>query len=620
MENKDQYIGRMLDNRYEIIEKIGVGGMAVVYKALCHRLNRYVAVKILKDDLAEDEDFRRRFHSEAQAVAMLSHPNIVTVYDTSRSSDAEYIVMELIEGITLKQYMNKRGVLSWKEALHFAMQISKALIHAHSRGIIHRDIKPHNIMILKDSSVKVADFGIAHLTSMQQSTLTQETLGSVHYISPEQAKGAHTDARTDIYSLGVVMYEMVTGRLPFEGDSAVSVAIQHISSIPLMPSEINPDIPAGFEAITMKAMNPDLNQRYQSAEKLYEDMENLRKNPDAEFSAEDIGEMEGLAADTSRSQPKSEEQTPDPETVRSIRAAEAEYAKSRRRSRNVAMFAGMFLVILFIVGVFLYLWGYWLDDMFTEPETMSVPQFTGLKLDDVLLNPAYTDYFDFIPTYDSSDEVESGYIISQSPSEGRTVIKSENKPDIKIVVSSGSEVVIMPDLVNMESRTAFLRLQKMKLVAEEDRKTSDSVTEGYVIETNPRAGEPLVPGNKVYVTVSDGPEIKYVDMPDLMGDNVELAKGKLEALNLTVGVITPVEDEHEENTVIFQSVKSGTSVPEHTKVNLNIAVSGGTPETQEDPGTGEVFTPDGPTASAPPMPSEPPDDNVIRPPDFADGN
>ena len=233
MDSNDKYIGMFLDNRYEILERIGTGGMALVYKARCHRLNRLVAIKILKEELANDEEFRRRFHTESQAVAMLSHPNIVAVYDVSRSDNTEYIVMELIEGITLKQYINRKGLLSWKEALHFVIQIAKALGHAHSRGIIHRDIKPHNIMILKDGSVKVADFGIARLLSMQN-TLTQEALGSVHYISPEQAKGGHVDARSDIYSVGVVMYEMLTSHLPFEGDSAVSIAIQHISAIPLI--------------------------------------------------------------------------------------------------------------------------------------------------------------------------------------------------------------------------------------------------------------------------------------------------------------------------------------------------------------------------------------------------
>lgn len=240
----DQYIGKLLDNRYEIIERIGTGGMAVVYKGRDHRLNRLVAVKILKEELAQDAEFRRRFHDESQAVAMLSHPNIMAVYDVSHSTELDYIVMELIDGITLKQYMQKKGgKLAWREALHFITQIMKALSHAHSRGIIHRDIKPHNMMVLRDGSLKVADFGIARLTSAAQATLTQEALGSVHYISPEQARGSHIDARSDIYSAGVVLYEMITGRLPYEGESPVAVAIQHINSIPLSPREIDPEIP-----------------------------------------------------------------------------------------------------------------------------------------------------------------------------------------------------------------------------------------------------------------------------------------------------------------------------------------------------------------------------------------
>ena len=274
----DQYIGKMLDNRYEILERIGTGGMAVVYKAKCHRLNRLVALKILKSDLAQDEDFRRRFNAESQAVAQLSHPNIVSVYDVSRGGDTEYIVMELIDGITLKQYMEKRGQLNWRESLHFITQIMRGLSHAHSRGIVHRDIKPQNVMVLRDGSVKVADFGIACLENSAQ-TLTQEALGSVHYISPEQARGERTDARSDIYSSGVVMYEMLTGRLPFEGDSAVSVAIQHLSAVPLAPRELNSEIPSQLELICMKAMSPDLNRRYASADAMIADLEDFRKNP-----------------------------------------------------------------------------------------------------------------------------------------------------------------------------------------------------------------------------------------------------------------------------------------------------------------------------------------------------
>ncbi len=285
----DPYIGKLLDNRHEILELIGTGGMARVYKARDHRLNRLVAIKILREDLAHDAEFRRRFHDESQAVAMLSHPNIVAVYDVSRSSDLEYIVMELIDGITLKQYMQRKGnKLNWREALHFTIQIVKALGYAHSRGIIHRDIKPHNIMVLRDGSVKLADFGIARVSSSSHSTLTQEALGSVHYISPEQARGSHIDARSDLYSAGVVLYEMITGRLPFEGDSPVSVAIQHINSIPLSPREIDPDIPEALEAITMKAMAPDPDDRYPTADDMLADLEEFRKNPNVNIDYRSI--------------------------------------------------------------------------------------------------------------------------------------------------------------------------------------------------------------------------------------------------------------------------------------------------------------------------------------------
>ena len=276
--DNDKYIGRLLDNRYEILEVIGVGGMAVVYKARCHRLNRLVAIKILKDDYCQDDEFRRRFHAEGQAVAMVSHPNIVSVYDVSSSQDADFIVMELIDGISLKQYMEKKGVLNWKETLHFAMQIGKALEHAHSKGIVHRDIKPHNIMVLKNGSVKVADFGIARVMS-ESHTLTREALGSVHYISPEQAKGGRVDDRSDIYSLGVVMYEMIAGRPPYNGESPVAVAIQHINGGARMPSTLNPNIPGGLEQIIMKAMALEPASRYDSAAAMLADMDEFRKMP-----------------------------------------------------------------------------------------------------------------------------------------------------------------------------------------------------------------------------------------------------------------------------------------------------------------------------------------------------
>ena len=271
--DQDKFIGTMLDNRYELLEVIGVGGTAVVYKAKCHRLNRYVAVKILKDEYASDEEFRRQFHDEAQAVAMLSHPNIVNVYDVSRSGNIEYIVMELIDGITLKDYLSRRGQLSPKEVTVFATQIARALEHAHSHNIIHRDIKPQNIMLLRDGTVKVADFGIAHFATKEATYSKGEAIGSVHYVSPEQARGSHVDNRTDLYSLGVVMYEMITARLPFEGDTPVSIALQHINSIALPPSVFAEDVPPQLEEITMKAMNPSLSKRYASASQILADLE-----------------------------------------------------------------------------------------------------------------------------------------------------------------------------------------------------------------------------------------------------------------------------------------------------------------------------------------------------------
>ena len=279
----DRYIGRILDGRYEILDIIGAGGMAVVYKARCHRLNRLVAIKILKDENLEDEDFCRRFHSESQAVAMLNHPNIVSVYDVSNTEEQDYIVMELIDGITLKQYMEKKGRLNWRETVHFATNIAKALEHAHSRGLVHRDIKPHNVMVLKNGSVKVADFGIARLME-NEATMTKEALGSVHYISPEQAKGGRVDNRSDLYSLGVVMYEMITGKTPYDGDSPVAVALGHINGGAPRPSTICSSIPKGLEQIIMKAMAHDLPDRYINATAMLRDLEAFRADPSMTFS------------------------------------------------------------------------------------------------------------------------------------------------------------------------------------------------------------------------------------------------------------------------------------------------------------------------------------------------
>ena len=602
MDNMDKYIGQTMDGRYEIVEKIGEGGMSVVYKALDHRLNRFVALKVLKDELALDEDFLRRFHTESQAVAMLSHPNIVAVYDVSRSSEVEYIVMELIEGITLKQYMLRRGKLTWKEVLHFSAQIAKALSHAHSRGIIHRDIKPHNILILADSSVKVTDFGIARLTNLQD-TLTNETLGSVHYISPEQAKGGHIDARTDLYSLGVVMYEMLTGRLPFEGDSAVAVAIQHISSIPLMPREIDPEIPAGLEAITMKAMNPDLNARYQSADEIYDDLEAFRKDPEMNFdySEKEIIEAVNPPAPYEPELPerKGRDRGVTPVSRRGDMSRE-DYIRSRQRARRVSTLSGIFLVLLAILALFYFIWTYWLRDMFTTPETMSVPGLIGSRLDDVMLNRGYTDHFNIIPEYETNDLVSEGTIFGQSPAEGRTVIKSDKKVDLMVTVSSGSNTLVMPGVLNTEYRQAFLSLRRLGLEVEVETVTSDMVTEGYIISTSPNAGAELREGDTVTIVVSGGPELQYAPMPDLLGRSSTNAQAILEGLNLTLGNIIGEDNDAPAGTVIRQSIQPNEEIPQHTKVDLTIS-NGPLPEPEEP----EEPEPTEPEQGEEPQPTEP---------------
>lgn len=576
-------IGKMLDNRYELLEVIGSGGMAVVYKAKCHRLNRLVAVKVLKSDLAEDADFRRRFRDESQAVAMLSHPNIVSVYDVSRG-ETEYIVMELIDGITLKQYMEKRGQLNWRESLHFITQIMRGLSHAHSRGIIHRDIKPQNIMVLRDGSVKVADFGIACLADSAQ-TLTQEALGSVHYISPEQARGDRPDARSDIYSSGVVLYEMLTGRLPFEGESAVSVAIQHLSSIPLAPREINPDIPEQLELICMKAMAPDLEHRYQSADAMIADLEAFRKNPEVEMKF-DLSDLRPEENDeptrTIRTMPSHTVTIPVHQPERNYPRRERDEDEEPRRAgsgkRGVLVGAVTVAAVAVVIVLFKTILGSFAPAVVDQYQ---VPDLYNMTIEEAENDPRIEGVFEIQKAgSEFSADVPEGHILRQDPKKEET--RKGSQLVIQVWVSAGEETGEVPDLENKSEQDARILLEKLNKeynleltveTPEELKQFSEEITEGYVIKTEPAQGEILKKGDTVKLILSKGPDIKPVTVLPFVGMSIDSVLSQLESYKLTCDAadVEVVDSDKPGGTIVWQSPASGETVPEWTTIKFRVS-------------------------------------------------
>ena len=580
----DQYIGKMLDNRYEILERIGTGGMAIVYKAKCHRLNRLVAIKILKSDLAQNEEFRRRFNAESQAVAQLSHPNIVSVYDVSRGGDMEYIVMELIDGITLKQYMEKRGQLNWRESLHFITQIMRGLSHAHSRGIIHRDIKPQNIMVLRDGSVKVADFGIACLADSAQ-TLTQEALGSVHYISPEQARGDRPDARSDIYSSGVVLYEMLTGRLPFEGESAVSVAIQHLSSIPLAPREINPDIPEQLELICMKAMAPDLEHRYQSADAMIADLEAFRKNPEVEMKF-DLSDLRPEENDeptrTIRTMPSHTVTIPVHQPERNYPRRERDEDEEPRRAgsgkRGVLVGAVTVAAVAVVIVLFKTILGSFAP---AAVDQYQVPDLYNMTIEEAENDPRIEGVFEIQKAgSEFSTDVPEGHILRQDPKKEET--RKGSQLVIQVWVSAGEETGEVPDLENKSEQDARILLEKLNKeynleltveAPEELKQFSEEITEGYVIKTEPAQGEILKKGDTVKLILSKGPDIKPVTVLPFVGMSIDSVLSQLESYKLTCDAadVEVVDSDKPGGTIVWQSPASGETVPEWTTIKFRVS-------------------------------------------------
>ena len=598
----NQYIGQLLDGRYELLEVIGTGGMAVVYKARCHRLNRLVAVKVLKDEFSADEDFLRRFRAEGEAVAMLSHPNIVQVFDVSASEDANYIVMELIDGISLKQYMEVKGILNWKETLHFATQIAKGLEHAHSRGIVHRDIKPHNVMVLKNGSVKVMDFGIAQVMN-KSNTLTKEALGSVHYISPEQAKGSFTDSRSDIYSLGVVMFEMMTGRPPYDGDSPVAVAIQHINGGAPRPTSLNPNIPVGMEQIIMKAMALEPKDRYSSATELLSDLEEFRKNPALTFdyhvpvgdatkiitpistkpktTAERVAQAKGGVKSNGRSSQTgavpvrqtgrvSSQTGRNPEALaRARKRREEEARRDAQRSRTAAIavvscsVVAIIAIVVFLAAIFN---GFILNE---DKGRVEVPYLTGSMYNEDF-DSRYPNFTIRLRPQQYDDFYVAGQIMHQEPAGGLMVAKGT---ELYLTISMGQEpnVKLMEDLVGItqDRATSFLMGQGLKPLVREE--ASDDYPSGYVVRTDPTAGAELSDGQTVRLFVSTGPSTVTGKMPNLLGATKERALENLEQWGFQNVTITGVYSSEEKGRVVSQSEAAGTVLDVNTHITLEVS-------------------------------------------------
>lgn len=626
----DKYIGKLLDNRYEMLEILGVGGMAVVYKARDRVLDRFVAIKIMKDEFSNDAEFHRRFRNESQAVAKLSHNNIVSIFDVSPANSAvQYIVMELIEGITLKNYLQRKGSLSWQETLFFAQQISKALSHAHSRGIIHQDIKPHNIILLRDGTVKVTDFGIARFEKNQETRVIQEAIGSVHYISPEQAKGSCIDHRADLYSLGVVMYEMLTGKVPYDGDTPIAIVMQHINAQAPLPSQLIPGVPRGMDDIVMRAMSPVLSQRYTSADDIYNDLERLKNNPNLRFSAaaneslmsggrsatdETIAlprmtRQQAAAATHSRSfeDPQSHDQVyqPGPKSAQSrpapadrSRYANPDDADDRRTSPHrkkkkksltdsPAAMAGIAVAVFALIAAGVAFFMMQAGNLFGSSK-IDVPNLVGMQIQDALLQ--YGD--DFIIEEGSSradEHAEDGEILEQDPAAQTKAVKNTK---ITVVVCSNEddadqkdEDLIMLDesiiggILGEDYQAVQNKLTGLGLDVLIEHRNDQTVEKDKVISISPELGKEVQKGDRIYLYVSDGPE--EVELPNVVGKDLETAKSELGALHFTSINTSEEYNDAPAGEIFRQSPEAGEKTLPTESITLYI--SKGPEKNHEDP-------------------------------------
>lgn len=564
----DNYVGKRLDGRYEIQEIVGVGGMSVVYKAYDNVDDRVVAVKILKDEFLTNDDFVRRFKNESKAIALLSHPNIVKVYDVSFGEKLQYIVMEYVDGITLKEYIQKQGAITWNDALFFTTQILKALQHAHDKGIVHRDIKPQNIILLPNGNIKVADFGIARFSRSETRTLTDTAIGSVHYISPEQAKGEFTDEKADIYSVGVVLYEMLAGKVPFEAESAVSVALMQLQNNAKRLTEINPDIPLGLEQICIHAMEKDPKDRYQSATEMLLDVEEVINNPKTVFDyscfvdkspTKYISDTDKITAETPVINEKPIEKAVDSDED------EVEYYDPDHKKKVIsAVLIGIIILVTATVLLVMAITGSF------KTSTNTLDNFVGFSYDELISSNKYD--YEFVLEQKKTDEVEPGIVVDQSPEAGSKVISGSQ---VKLVVSASMDDINVPNIYNLNDEKAKKALANEGLTNYKFTTiSSETVEEGLVVYTEPKAGTVVSSDTQIVVFVSSGPttkEVVNIEVPDVTGLKQEGARAFLEKMGFKNVNFVTQDDLRPKGVVISQSPAAGSSATADDKIKVVIS-------------------------------------------------
>lgn len=566
----DKYIGKRLDGRYEIHDLLGVGGMAYVYRAYDKMENRWVAIKILKEELSDNSEFLRRFRNESKAIAVLSHPNIVKVFDVSFGDRIQYIVMEFIDGITLKKYIEQQGELKWREALYFTVQILRALQHAHEKGIIHRDIKPQNIMLLEDGTIKVTDFGIARFSQAETQTMTDKAIGSVHYIAPEQARGGYINDKADIYSVGVMLYEMLTGQLPFVADNAVSVAIMQMQAEPTPPTQINPSIPKGLEEITMHAMEKNPAQRFPSAADMLDDVERFRRDPEMIFN---YGDQMDRAYAKGASGIYDSVRPNQPAKYNDNYEYEEEYVRSRNGARASMVITGI-LAALLVVGLVvggIFVWRFFQNQSFQNQvsDEIVLPNFEGMIYEtEIKDNPEYAD-IEFEITEGNKPSKLPGEVLSQSPAGGITVKKGKV---VKLTVNGALEKVVVEDVTGDSQNDAYNKLLAQELDPRVQAVADEETAVGYVVKTEPAAGATVAVGTSVTIYVSSGPAEEFVDVPNIIGKDISDAKTALEAAGFVPGSVKYDDrSQEEEGTVISTDPTKGTEAPKGSVVNIVVS-------------------------------------------------